>query len=325
MSYITIAGLPISRILIVFLPFSFMFTWTMTHFLEKETDNSELNKILRNSTMSLEEKNRLGMIEGLDVDSDFHEPTFIERQNAKLNILGIPYKFEKCLVIAGILFIIGCMFAVMVIKAGILLMLFLGGLCAASIFIYLNGKLDKRKEELTLEFLEKMRDIATYLSVGKSLQNAIYEALESGNISRTMFNELEKVRTDIHLGKHTSEAFMSMYQRLQIEDIRMYAETLAVFEETGGNLITVMKANDKFATDKMELRNEQKVFASGQKTQQKLVIGIPTVFLIGFFILNPSFFGNFYSTILGQIIAIVCISMIVVGVLVSNRLAEIKA
>lgn len=78
-----------------------------------------------------------------------------------------------------------------------------------------------------------MRDTATYLSIGKNLDNALYEVLTTGTISPVMERELEAVRQEIYLHQNASEAFMNMYERLQIEDIRMYARTLAVFEESG--------------------------------------------------------------------------------------------
>lgn len=311
-------GISLSRLILIFLPFAFCFLLAIQNYLKNEKQDSELNQILKSGTQSIEDKNITRIIHAEDV-SQF---SFVERQNAKLNVLGIEYKFETLIGIAGALFIIGSILSVTLFRTGILLMIYLGCLCSASVFVYMNGLLDKKKQELTLEYLEKMRDIATFLSVGQSLNNAILEALESGNISKVMFRELDEVRRDIYTGTSISEAFMHMYRRLQIEDIKMYAETLAVFEETGGNLIMVMKANDQFATSKLELRNEQQIFVNQQKMSQKFIIGIPLGMIVFMFIFNPGFFGDFYSTLLGQFIAIVCITVLVVGVLLSNYLAR---
>ena len=134
---------------------------------------------------------------------------------------------------------------------------------------------------------------------------------------------MEAVRQEIYLHQNASEAFMNMYERLQIEDIRMYARTLAVFEESGGNLITVMKANDQYATSRIEIKNSQDVFIKSQKTSQKFVIGIPLILIIGVFLINPSFFGGYYATPTGEGIAIVCITVLVLGVWLSNKTAKI--
>jgi len=313
------SGLTLAKLILIFLPFLVACLFAGRMLFNSESRKNKLSKIMRSSTKSVEEKSVTKIVS----ESVSKQSKFIDKQNAKMNMLGIDYKFEALAAVSVGLFVVGAIISKLLFKAGPLLMVYLGVLLGASVFAYINGQLDKRKKELTLEFLEKMRDVASFLSVGKSLNNAIQEALESGNISNVMFRELDTVRRDIFTGRKISQAFMSMYDRLQIEDIKMYAETLSTFEETGGNLITVMKANDQFATSKLEIRNAQNIFAESQKSSQKVVIGIPLCMIVGFFLFNPSFFGDFYSTFVGQIIAIICVSILIAGVYLSNKLAKI--
>lgn len=313
------SGLTLAKLILIFLPFLVACLFAGRMLFNSESRKNKLSKIMRSSTKSVEEKSVTKIVS----ESVSKQSKFIDKQNAKMNMLGIDYKFEALAAVSVGLFVVGAIISKLLFKAGPLLMVYLGVLLGASVFAYINGQLDKRKKELTLEFLEKMRDVASFLSVGKSLNNAIQEALESGNISNVMFRELDTVRRDIFTGRKISQAFMSMYDRLQIEDIKMYAETLSTFEETGGNLITVMKANDQFATSKLEIRNAQNIFAESRKSSQKVVIGIPLCMIVGFFLFNPSFFGDFYSTFVGQIIAIICVSILIAGVYLSNKLAKI--
>lgn len=313
------AGLSLPKIILVFLPFIVCLIFAARLLFNSETKKNRLSKIINNSTKSVEEKSVTKIIS----ESMTKKTKFIDKQNAKLNLLGIDYKFEALASFSIGLFVVGAIVSKLLFKAGPLLMIYLGALLGMSVFVHINGKLEKRKKELGLEFLEKMRDVASFLSVGKSINNAIQEALNSGNISKVMFRELDNVRREVFTGRKISQAFLMMYDRLQIEDIKMYAETLATFEETGGNLITVMKANDQFATSKLEIRNAQNIFAEGQKSSQKVVIGIPLAMIVFFFLFNPSFFGDFYSTLVGQIIAIVCVTILIVGVYLSNKLAKL--
>lgn len=312
------SGLTLSKLILIFLPFILAVFLASRILFDAETKKNRLSKILSISTKSVEEKSVTKIIS----ESVVKNKSFIEKQNSKMNLLGIEYKFEALAAISVGLFVVGAIISRLLFKAGPLLMIYLGALLGLSIFSYINSQLNKRKKVIAVEFLEKMRDIASFLSVGKSLNNAIQEAL-TGNISNVMLRELDMVRRDIFTGRKISQAFMAMYDRLQIEDIKMYAYTLETFEETGGNLITVMKANDQFATSKLEIKKAQNIFVEGQKTSQKVVIGIPLFMIIGFFLFNPSFFGNFYSTITGQIIAIICITILIAGVYMSNKLAKI--
>lgn len=306
------------KIIIVLLPFLVMLTIAGKILIEEGAQKKQLASIMGSSTKSFQERNITRLINERKDD----ENGLIAKQNANLQMLGVPYKFENLLGVAAILFVIGCIVSAFLFKAGPLLMIYLGGLAGYSIFIYINGEIERRKKLLTIEFLEKMRDIASFMSVGKSLDTAINEACESGNISAVMSRELNTVSREIFTGSSYSRAFMNMYERMQIEEIRMYAETLATFEETGGNVIQVMQVNDRFATQKLEIRNEQNIFVESQKSSQKVIVGVPLAMVVFFFIFNPSFFGNFYSSIIGQIVGIVSISVLILGVKMSNDLAK---
>lgn len=313
-------GLGFAKIVLILIPFIICFVIGASIFITSENDKSRLKRIINSSTVSLTEKQVTRFVK----ESKENKQSFAAKQNAKMNLLGINYKFEFLISVAIGLFVVGAIGSRLLFKAGPILMIYLGCLLGYAVFGYINSQLNKRKDALTIEFLEKMRDVASYLSVGKELVPAIQEAMEGGNISNVMFRELEQVRKDIFTNTKISEAFKNMYNRLQIEDIKMYAETLEVYERTGGNIITIMKSNDHFATRKLEIKNEQNIFAEKQKSQQKLIVGIPLIMIIFFFLFNPSFFGDFYSTFAGQVVAIICVSILVAGVHMSNQLAKIK-
>lgn len=307
------------EIILTFMPFIFLFTIGAYIFTKGIKDEDELTKIINNSNQSHSDKRILH-------SSILKEKklNFAEKQNAKLNLLGVNYKFEFLVSISLALFILGSLISKSLFKAGPVLMVYLGAILSCLVFVKINGLIEKKKDELTIEFLEKLRDITSYLSIGKSLGNAIDDVLRTGHISPVMAREFEAVKVDMRTGRMIHEAFYAMYQRLSINEIRIFAQTIKVFEETGGNLIEIMKSQDAFFTSKIETKNAQKVFISELKTSQKFIVGIPLIMVIGVFIINPSFFGDFYGTGMGQIIAIIAISLLLIGLYCSNSLAKLK-
>lgn len=306
------------KIILIFWPFLTACVIAAKPIFTTDAQKQKLNKLISTVNVSYQEKSMTIKNEALKNKKD----NFIKRENDKLQKLGINFRFEGLCSIALVLFVVAALVSMFLFKAGPLLMIYLGGLAGYCVFIYVDSVLEKRKKELTLEFLQKMRDVASYLSSGQSLDNALKEASSSGNISLVMKRELGQIRQDIFTHTKYSEAFMNMYKRLEIDEIRTYAETLSAFEETGGNLLTVMKVNDRFAAEKIEVKNKQNIFAEGQKTSQKVIVGVPLTMLIVMFIANPSFFGDFYSTFLGQIVAIISVTILVVGVKMSSKLAK---
>ena len=166
-----------------------------------------------------------------------------------------------------------------------------------------------------------MREVSSFLSAGKSIDESLKEACK-GNISPVLKRELETVLKDVFTGTKRSTAFMSMYNRLKIEDIQKYSQTLRTYEKTSGNLIRIMAINDRYSKQRIEIQNEQNVFASSQKNSQKIIVGIPLAMVLFMAVFNPSFFGDFYSTIIGQLIGIVAITVLVVGLKRSSTLAR---
>lgn len=290
--------------------------WLFTY--EKKSERL-LKTLIKENTVSMLEKSITRIKQG----GKEEKLSFIQRQNAKLNMMGIEYKFELLIVIAFVLFVIGLVLSKVIFKAGPILMVYLGLLCSLSIFAFLNSQIEKRKEALTLEFLEKLRSITSYLSTGKNLFNSIEEVLSTGTSSPVMRREFELVQRSLRAGSCTvSEAFERMYQHLLIPQIKTFANTLKVHEDRGGNLIDVMKRQDEFFITSMQVANEQQVFIAALRSQQKIVIGLPTVMVVGAFLLSPSFFGTFYSTPIGQLLAIVCVSMLVGGVYLSRQIMK---
>lgn len=309
----------VARIILILMPFLICFFIAMMFVAESVTARRDLARAVEGSTKNNEE----GSLFSATTEIDDKNLNFVQRFNAELNMFGIKYKFEF---IAVVLLIIGIVIAILVhflLKAGILLMLYIVGITVYSGYILLKGQLEKRKEELTVEFLEKLRDIASNLTANSSFVLALGQTLETGQISPVLEKELSTVRGDIALGKKMSDAFFEMYERLSIPEIKIFAQTMTVYETQGGDLISVIQSSDRFFSQKQQVRDQQKVIIADMKNSQKFMIGIPLAFVFLLALVNPSFFGDFYSTMLGQIVGIVAITMMMVGVHMSSQLAKI--
>lgn len=285
-------------------------------------DEAILKKIIKNTSQSMVDAKVAETQQAKDYRVQIK--TFIEKQNAKLNVVGITYKYETVLILAVVVFIISALAAKLLLKAGGLFMIYLGLIFAGIILMSVNKKAEAKRDELTVEFLEKVNEFSSHISVGKNISNALDEILIDGQISPVLAREFAEVKQDINLGHSLSYAFMKMYNHLDIDEIKTFAMTLGVYEETGGNLIQVLEANDNFFQNKLKIKNTQKIYISSLKTSQKMTIIIPVVFIAIIVFVNPSFFGEFYSEVTGELIGILCVSVLLFGVWFSNKIAKFK-
>lgn len=311
------------KIVVSLLPLILAFLFVFYISSKDAKDEAILKKVIKNTSHSMIDAK---VAEGAEQKKDYkiQIKNFLDKQNAKLNLVGITYKYETVIIIAFAVFIVSALAARLLLNAGGLFMIYLGFIFAGIILMSVNKKAEAKREELTVEFLEKVNEFSSHISVGKNISTALDEVLINGQISPVLAREFSEVKQNVNLGHSLSYSFMKMYNHLKIEEIKTFAMTLSVYEETGGNLIQVLEANDNFFQNKLKIKNTQKVYISSLKTSQKMTIAIPVAFIAIIVFVNPSFFGDFYSSISGELIGILCVSVLIFGVWFSNRIAKFK-
>lgn len=306
----------LKELLAILLLFIIISSTGIALFISAENKRVKLSKYLENTSKNFEEKHITDILMNATT-----ELKGWDKFKAHLKVFGINTSPETMIAMGLCAFFAGFIISKLLFKAGIILMTYLGILCFIAVFMFFNSRITAQQEKLGLEFLEKLRDISTYLSVGKTIDNAIIDVLTLTKTSSVMERELKAVRRELSAGHKTSEAFENMYKRLGLEEVRIFAQSLTVFESSGGNLIEIMKAQDSYFLSKVEAKSAQNIFITSLRTSQKFVVGLPLFLLVGAFILNPGFFGDFYGTLTGQIIAIVCVSVLLLGLWLSNKIA----
>lgn len=283
-----------------------------------------MSRVIKNTTRTMDDIETAAIEEDYSSKKESFFKKFIRKQNAKLKLLGFNYNYETVILAGVIAGLLGAFVAATFFKAGFMLMVYMGILAFGIVIITVNNKAKAKKNALAIEFIEKVNEISSNISVGKTIPNAIDDVVNSGQISETLATQFSLAKQEILLGRYMSDAFMKMYKVLDIDEIRTFASTLSVYEETGGNILAVLKANDIFFQNKLRIKNVQKVYSDSLKMTQRMNIGIPVAFIVIVFIVNPSFFGTFYATIMGQLVGIFAISALVFGVWFSNKIAELK-
>lgn len=245
--------------------------------------------------------------------------TFASKFNAQLNILGIENKFESLSLWTVVVFFVAAIISNLLIGAGYLLMIYFGFLAIATVYVFTMNKITKTRKNLREEFMEKLRDISSQMSVGLNFQTAISEILLTGKTSLVMTREFEKIRDSIATGTKYSEAFMKMYNNLQILEIKDFAQMCSVYEETGGQFVGIIHSFEDGYKMKRQMTQELEVFTSSMQGEQKITIGVPVLSIIGFAIVMPEAIRTYYSSFYGQLIGILLFSMIYFGSIVMSR------
>lgn len=277
-------------------------------------EEQEINKRFAATKDTITQKNISQFIK-----KDTTKKGLFSKLQANMNVLGIESKYENASLFLIMLFVGAALASNLLIGAGPLLMAYFGALALATIYVIIMNKMDKKKRELREEFMEKLRDICAHMSVGLNFQTSITESLRATNTSIAMARELEKVRDAIYTGSKYSDAFMKMYENLGIKEIKEFAQICYVYEQTGGEFVKVIHSFEDSFKMKRKIMQENEVFESSMRSDQKIVIGIPVLCILGFAFMMPEVIRTFYQSFFGQILGIFLISIMYAGHLMMSR------
>ena len=176
------------------------------------------------------------------------------------------------------------------------------------IFENVNRKklIEKRKNELSTQFVEFLQVIMSSLKAGSSLERAIFSARERlyslyDNNSMIII-EIIAMERSLKMNIPIEEVLYDFGKRSGIEDINQFAEICRVSKRAGGNLIKVMDHTTKCIVDKSEMEREIKAFISGKKLESKCMTAILPAILLYMNISMSDMMDSLYRGMLGKIV-----------------------
>ena len=176
------------------------------------------------------------------------------------------------------------------------------------IFEKVNKKklIEKRKNELSAQFIEFLQVIMSSLKAGTSLERAILSARERlyslYNNDSLIITEIISMESSLRINIPVEDILYDFGKRSGIEDINQFAEVCKVSKRAGGNLIKVMDHTIKCIVDKNEMEREIQAFISGKKLESKFMTAILPAILLYMNISMADMMNSLYQGILGRLV-----------------------
>ncbi len=185
---------------------------------------------------------------------------------------------------------------------------------------------DKRRQELSSQFRESMVALASALSAGYSMENALtvsraeLAALygEDGLIVREFSYMIQQIR----MNRSIESVLGEFADRAELEDIRNFAEIFVAAKRSGGDLGGIMRHTAEVIRDKMQVKEEIRTMTASRQFEQKVMNLIP--FFIVFYVesASPGFFGQMYGTLPGRVLMSVGMVVYLTAILLAHRILE---
>lgn len=186
----------------------------------------------------------------------------------------------------------------------------------------------KRKQELALQFKESMMILASSLSAGYSIENAMAASIEELTAlygkKGLMTREFTLMVQQIQMNRPVERLLEDFAARSGLDDIQSFAEVFSVAKRSSGDLGSIMRHTAEVIRDKMQVREEIATMTASRQFEQKIMNMIP--FFIVFYVesASPGFFDQMYGTSLGRILMSGCLAVYLTAYLMAKRILEIE-
>lgn len=187
---------------------------------------------------------------------------------------------------------------------------------------------EKRQAMLASQFKDGMMILASGLSAGYSIENALTAGEQEltllygadGMITREFTGMAQQIR----INRPVEQLLMDFAKRSGLEDVQNFAEVFSVAKRSGGDLGGIMRHTADMIRDKMQVREEIATLTASKQFEQKIMNMIP--FLIVFYvdISSPGFFEQMYGTGLGRMLMSGCLVVYLAAYVLAQKILAIE-
>lgn len=126
------------------------------------------------------------------------------------------------------------------------------------------------------------------------------------------------------LGVNLEMAIAEAAELSNNNDMRMFATATVIQMRSGGNLADMMERLRDVIRDRIRLSRRAKVLTAQTRLSKRILVAMPFVIFLVLQVLNPEYLSPLYTTPGGRMALILAGCMLICGVWIMNRIAELK-
>lgn len=203
------------------------------------------------------------------------------------------------------------------------------GIAAGILYVPIRTKqiLNKKRNDLKLQFRELLDALSTSLGSGKNVMDSFKSAYDDLSIiyseETAILQELAIIIDGIHNNVDVEKSLMDFGIRSGIEDIESFANVFETCYRKGGNIKDVIKNTQQIITEKMEVEMEIQTVVAASANEQTIMTVLPILLIALIKMMSPEFAGNFVTPT-GLIATTIAIVMFVAAYFVGKKILAIK-
>lgn len=187
----------------------------------------------------------------------------------------------------------------------------------------------KQRQFLQKEFREMMLSISNSLSVGYSLESALRTAANDLKLCNEgkeglLLKELELLIISLKINEPVENLLMQMAEKIDLEEMRQFAEIVVIVRKNGGNLIEIIGKTVEHLSQSMQIKEEIQTMIAAKQMEKNIMAVMPYFIVLYVRITNPGYFTVLYETIAGNMITTISLTLLVAANLWAERVVDIE-
>lgn len=180
----------------------------------------------------------------------------------------------------------------------------------------------KQQQLFNKQLGESLTIMSNCMRSGYSFQQAMHSI--SKEMQPPVSTEFGRVVREINYGATLEQALEHMAQRVNSKDFDLLISAVITSAQVGANLSEILDTISETITDRIQLREEVRVF-SAQGRMSGIIIGLlPVAVILFLMILNPTYLTDFVNNPMGKALLIASVFLEVIGFFLINRIVDIK-
>ena len=190
-------------------------------------------------------------------------------------------------------------------------------------WILLRRQQRRRLLQFELQLPDALDLLTNSLKAGYSLQAAMeFVGRESAEPLSTAFLRFYEEQ---RLGVDVRTALLSLQERVDTDDVRMFVTSLMLQRETGGNLSELLNSISALIRQRLQFRGHLNTLTAEPRMSARMLSAMPFVLFGVVYLMNPGYMKPMIDSGLGRGLLGVSVALVVVGYAVLSSIADVEA
>jgi tight adherence protein B len=187
--------------------------------------------------------------------------------------------------------------------------------------VWLRYRIGQRRNAFEQGLPEALDRVTGALRAGYGLEYGFDLVAREG--APPCSEEFGQILQELNLGGDLEEALARLIMRVNSEDARLLATAVAVQRRTGGNLVEVLGQMSQMLRERERLRRDVRVLTTAPRVSGYVVALLPILTVVAMYFTSRYYIDTLLGEPIGRLAAAVGAALVVVGLYLNHRIAQV--